>query len=201
MRIKQIEAIPVRVPLAPGMTTRTAHGEHHTSDYVIVKVHTDDGLDRSRRGNRLGPLERRDQQEHGRGDPRPDRPGAGRPRSRRRITAARKEMDFLIKLNPFTKAAVEMALWDISRQGRRAAGLSASGRQAAGHDPDQDDDRGLRRSPRPVAGRAIPGLGLPLLEGESRARPGRRPGPGAGRPRGRRAGRRRSRSTPIAAGT
>ena len=31
-----------------------------------------------------------------------------------RITAIRKRMDFLIKLNPFTKAAVEMALWDIA---------------------------------------------------------------------------------------
>jgi muconate cycloisomerase len=30
------------------------------------------------------------------------------------INALRKLMDFLIKLNPFTKAAVEMALWDIA---------------------------------------------------------------------------------------
>ena len=44
MRITQIEAIPVRVPLKAGMTTRTAHGEYHTSDYVIVRVHTDAGL-------------------------------------------------------------------------------------------------------------------------------------------------------------
>ncbi len=44
MRINQVEAIPVRVPLAAGMTTRTAHGDHLTSDYVIVRVHTDDGL-------------------------------------------------------------------------------------------------------------------------------------------------------------
>ena len=43
MKITQIEAIPVRVPLAAGMTTKTAHGDHHTSDYVIVKVHTDEG--------------------------------------------------------------------------------------------------------------------------------------------------------------
>ena len=44
MRISQIESIPVRVPLKSGMTTRTAHGEYHTSDYVIVRVHTDAGL-------------------------------------------------------------------------------------------------------------------------------------------------------------
>ena len=44
MRITKLEAIPVRVPLKAGMVTKTAHGDHHTSDYVIVKVHTDDGL-------------------------------------------------------------------------------------------------------------------------------------------------------------
>ena len=44
MKIRQIEAIPVRVPLSAGMTTKTAHGEHVTSDYVIVRVHTDEGL-------------------------------------------------------------------------------------------------------------------------------------------------------------
>ncbi len=44
MRITQVEAIPVRVPLKPGMVTKTAHGDHHTSDYVIVRIHTDLGL-------------------------------------------------------------------------------------------------------------------------------------------------------------
>ena len=38
MRITQVEAIPVRVPLKAGMVTKTAHGDHHTSDYVIVRV-------------------------------------------------------------------------------------------------------------------------------------------------------------------
>src|SRR6516164_7129880 len=44
MKITRIEAIPVRVPLKPGMVTKTAHGDHHTSDYVIVRVYTDSGL-------------------------------------------------------------------------------------------------------------------------------------------------------------
>src|SRR5439155_15042046 len=38
----------------------------------------------------------------------------------RDITAARRAMDFIIKLNPFTKAAVEMALWDVAG---KAAGV------------------------------------------------------------------------------
>ena len=44
MRVTRIEAIPVRVPLKAGMVTKTAHGDHHTSDYVIVRVHTDAGI-------------------------------------------------------------------------------------------------------------------------------------------------------------
>ena len=44
MRITRVEAIPVRVPLKAGMTTKTAHGDHVTSDYVIVRGHTDAGI-------------------------------------------------------------------------------------------------------------------------------------------------------------
>jgi muconate cycloisomerase len=113
MQITRIEAVPVRVPLKPGMTTKTAHGDHITSDYVIVRVHTDSGLvglgeatvsalwsgETSKSCiaaicDLIGPAFRG-------ADP-------------AQITALRKRMDFLIKLNPFTKAAVEMALWDIA---------------------------------------------------------------------------------------
>ena len=84
MLITRVEAIPVRVPFKPGMVTKTAHGDHHTSDYVIVKVHTDDGNRRARRGDRLGALERRDQQELRGRARRPDRAGPDRSRSHRR---------------------------------------------------------------------------------------------------------------------
>ena len=83
LRITRLEAIPVRVPLKPGMVTKTAHGDHHTSDYVIVKVHTDAGPGRAGRGDGLGALERRDEQELRGRARRPDRPGAGRGRSDR----------------------------------------------------------------------------------------------------------------------
>jgi L-alanine-DL-glutamate epimerase-like enolase superfamily enzyme len=117
MQITRLEAIPVRVPLKPGMVTKTAHGDHHTSDYVIVKLHTSDGLiglgeatvsalwsGETSKGcvaaltDLIGPaLVGADPAE---------------------ITALRKKLDFLIKLNPFTKAAVEMALWDIAGKAR-----------------------------------------------------------------------------------
>jgi L-alanine-DL-glutamate epimerase-like enolase superfamily enzyme len=119
LRIEKVEAIPVRVPLASGMTTKTAHGDHHTSDYVVVRVHTDEGL-------------------IGLGEATVSALWSGETSKSTvaaitdllgpalvgldptRITAARGVMDFLIKLNPFTKAAVEMALWDIAG---KAAGL------------------------------------------------------------------------------
>ena len=41
MKITRIEAIPVNVPLKPELRTKTSHGEHVTSPYVIVRVHTD----------------------------------------------------------------------------------------------------------------------------------------------------------------
>ena len=43
MKITRIETIPIEVPLKQGMTTKTAHGEHFVSPYVILRVHTDEG--------------------------------------------------------------------------------------------------------------------------------------------------------------
>ncbi len=119
MKITKIESIPVHVPLKSGMGTRTAHGDHITSNYVIVKVHTDQGIvglgeatcsalwsgetaasTHAAITNLLAPgLIGKDPTN---------------------ITACRRVMDFLIKLNPFTKSAIEMALWDISG---KAAGV------------------------------------------------------------------------------
>jgi muconate cycloisomerase len=119
MRITKIEAIPVRVPLKAGMTTRTAHGDHVTSDYVIVRVRTDAGLV----GLGEATVAARWSGETSRScvaaiddliapalvgsDP-------------TRVTALRLTMDRELKLNPFTKAAVEMALWDLAG---KAAGV------------------------------------------------------------------------------
>ncbi len=113
MKITRVEAIPVCVPLKKGWTAKTAHGEHVVSPYVIVKVHTDAGLvglgeatisglwsGETQAGSVAAIADYIAPQLVG-ADPRD-------------ITAARRAMDFIIKLNPFTKAAVEMALWDIA---------------------------------------------------------------------------------------
>ena len=113
MKITQVESIPVCVPLKKGMTAKTAHGEHVTSPYVIVRVYTDEGIvglgeatisclwsGESQAGTVSAIKEYIAPAIIGK-DPRD-------------ISLIRRAMDFVIKLNPFTKAAVEMAMWDIS---------------------------------------------------------------------------------------
>jgi len=119
MKIARIEPIPICMPLKKGMTAKTAHGEHAVSAYVLVKVHTDVGLvglgeatisalwsGETQAGTIAAIRDYIAPQLMG-CDPRD-------------ITAARRSMDFIVKLNPFTKAAVEMALWDIAG---KAAGV------------------------------------------------------------------------------
>ena len=119
MRITQIEPIPVRVPLKAGLTTKTAHGEHIDSPYVIVRIHTDTGLV----GLGEATVAPRWSGETSRGCVAaieeliaPALIGA----DPTQINALRAVMDREIKLNPFTKAAVEMGLWDLSG---KAAGV------------------------------------------------------------------------------
>lgn len=119
MKITRIEAIPVCVPLKPGMTAKTAHGEHATSPYVIVRVETDSGLiglgeatvsalwSGETQGTVLTLIREYLAPALIGHDPRD-------------ITAIRRVMDFLVKLNPFTKSALEMALWDLAG---KSAGL------------------------------------------------------------------------------
>lgn len=119
MKITRIETIPVCVPLKPGLTARTAHGELATSPYVLVRVHTDAGITGLGEAT-LSPLWSGETQRsavaviHDLLEP------ALTGTDPRNVTAARLAMDAAVKLNPFTKAAVDMALWDIAG---KAAGL------------------------------------------------------------------------------
>ena len=112
MRITQVEAIPVNVPLRQGLTTKTSHGEHIDSPYVIVRVHTDAGLV----GLGEATLAPRWSGETSpgcvailRGLIAPALIGE----NATQVSHLRQKMDRVIRLNPFTKAAVEMALWDL----------------------------------------------------------------------------------------
>lgn len=119
MKITRVEAIPVCVPLKPGLSTKTAHGEHVVSPYVIVRIHTDQGLT----GLGEATLAPRWSGETSRSCIAaiddligPDLVG----QDPTQIAALRMRIDRVLKLNPFTKAAVEMALWDVAG---KAAGL------------------------------------------------------------------------------
>lgn len=113
MKINRIETIAINVPLKKGLTAKTAHGEHAVSPYVLVKVHTDQGIMGLGEATISGLWS---------GETQGSTIAAIRDyiapvligKDPRDITLARRAMDFIIKLNPFTKAAVEMALWDIS---------------------------------------------------------------------------------------
>lgn len=113
MKITRIEAIPVCVPLKKGMTTKTAHGEHVDSPYVIVKVHTDAGIvgfgeatlaprwSGETQAGCLAAIQQLIEPALIGKDP-------------TQINPLRQIIDRVLKLNPFTKCAVEIALWDIA---------------------------------------------------------------------------------------
>jgi len=113
MKITRLETIPVCVPLKPGLSTKTAHGEHVDSPYVILRIHTDEGLV----GIGEATLAPRWSGETS--------PGAVAViqgllapllvgENPLNITAATARIHGAIRHNPFTKAAVEMALWDLA---------------------------------------------------------------------------------------
>ena len=44
MKITSIETIPVRVPIQPRLAIRAKGGVHSVSPFLLVKVHTDQGV-------------------------------------------------------------------------------------------------------------------------------------------------------------
>ena len=117
MRITHVETYPVRIPLRPERRMISALGRHEVSDYVLVRVLTDAGVE----GAGEATVMPRWSGETMWGtaallahlfgpavigcDP-------------RNIPEINRRLDALAVGNPFAKAAIEMACWDI--QGRAA---------------------------------------------------------------------------------
>lgn len=119
MKITRIETIPVDVPINPQRAIRGGGGAHTTSPFLLVKIHTDEGLiglgevsctpiwsgeDQVTAAHLIATylapvLIGRD------------------PTEVERLTAV---MGKAVAANPFTKSAIEMALWDLLG---KAAGL------------------------------------------------------------------------------
>ena len=119
MKITRVTATPIHVPLIPELTTKTAHGEHITSPYVIVEVETDTGLvglgeatvaPRWSGETRTGCLAAIDELIA------PSILGM----DPRQIESVWQTIDGVIRFNPFTKAAVEMAIWDLAGKAENA---------------------------------------------------------------------------------
>jgi muconate cycloisomerase len=121
MKITHIDTIPVRVPLRPELMIRSSRGTHSVSPFLLVKVHTDAGITGLGEvsctprwsgedhftaqhfiGTILGPV----------------LIGAD-PLA---IDALSLKLDRALARNHFTKAALDMALWDIAG---KAAGVPA----------------------------------------------------------------------------
>jgi len=119
MKIKHIETISVEVPIHPQRAIRSARGYHNQSIFVLVKIHTDEGLvglgevsctaswsgedhvtARRTIEAYLAPLLIGEDPTH--------------------IERLTRKLNRGLAGNPFTKAALEMALWDILG---KAAGL------------------------------------------------------------------------------
>ena len=114
MKITRIETIPLRVPIKPALAIKSGRGGSHvTSPFLIVKVHTDEGITGLGEASCTPRWSGEDQFTAAHfvneyfsplligQDP-------------TQIEACSKLFMPVVANNPFTKAAVEMALWDIA---------------------------------------------------------------------------------------
>lgn len=119
MKITRIETIPVSVPIERTRATKGARGSHTTSPFLLVKVHTDEGL------TGLGEVSSTP------GWSGEDQVTAAHVvatyiepylvgQDPTEITRLSREMSRVVAGNTFTKAGIEIALWDLLG---KAAGL------------------------------------------------------------------------------
>jgi L-alanine-DL-glutamate epimerase-like enolase superfamily enzyme len=114
VKITAIETIPVRVPLKPQFAIKSGRGgSHTTSPFLIVKVHTDGGLVGLGEASCTPRWSGEDQFSARHFIKTYFEPAlVGLPVSR--IDLCAEAFVPLVANNPFTKAAVEMALWDLA---------------------------------------------------------------------------------------
>lgn len=112
MKISAIEAIPITIPIKPELIIRSARGVHDVSPFVIVRVHTDEGM------TGLGevsctPIWSGEDQVTAAHFIDTLLAPALVGRSPLEIEPVRMAMHRVLAANPFTKAAIETACWDI----------------------------------------------------------------------------------------
>jgi muconate cycloisomerase len=114
MKITSVETIPVSVPIKPELMIRSGRGgAHDTSPFLLVKVHTDKGLIGLGEASCTPRWSGEDQVSAAHFINSYFAPAlAGRDPTR--IDEVVQEVFPLVAGNAFTKAAVEMALWDLA---------------------------------------------------------------------------------------
>lgn len=120
MKIRAVETIPVRVPILPGLAIRSGRGgTHDTSPFLLVKLHTDEGLVGLGEASCTPRWSGEDQVSAAHFIDAYFGPALiGRDPTRIEETSA--AVFPIVAGNAFTKAAVEMALWDLAG---KAAGV------------------------------------------------------------------------------
>lgn len=112
MKIAEIDCIPVRVPIRPEVAIRASGGTHSVSPFLLVRIHTDEGvcgLGEVSCTPRWSGEDQATATHFIRSILQPALTGED-PRDIARLSA---RMSRSLYGHPFTKAALEMALWDI----------------------------------------------------------------------------------------
>lgn len=112
MKITNIDCIPVRVPIRPELAIRARGGTHSVSPFLLVRIHTDEGICGLGEVSCTPRWSGEDQVSAAhfiRTILQPALAGED-PRDIERLSA---RMRASISGHPFTRAALEMALWDI----------------------------------------------------------------------------------------
>jgi muconate cycloisomerase len=112
VKIRQIETIPVSVPIRPDVAITSSLGSHTRSPFLLLKVHTDEGLIGL---GEVSSTARWSGEDHATAQRviREYLAPALIGEEALDIEAAVKKMGRALAANPFTKAGVELALWDI----------------------------------------------------------------------------------------
>ena len=120
MKITGIETIPINVPIHKDKATLGAKGYHGESPFLIVQVRTDEGITGLGEVSCTPLWSGEDQVSAAHFIATVLGAGAGRAKTRWRQARLIARMNSVLANNPFTKAGIEIALWDIAG---KAAGL------------------------------------------------------------------------------
>src|SRR5215213_1899682 len=113
MKITRVETIPISVPIKPFLAIKSGRGGSHVSSpFLLVKVHTDEGIVGLGEASCTPRWSGEDQVSAKHFIDRYFAPQLVGLNPQQDDQACRLALD-VVANNPFTKSAIEMALWDI----------------------------------------------------------------------------------------